>query len=82
MRMAWPIVLDFMNEHDITEWQMLIMGSTLWNFGTFLLINAVMLGVYSSKMPWLERYRVERGKPWPWEVDRGAWRAQLVKCLK
>jgi hypothetical protein len=82
MRMAWPRVLLIMKEYDITESQMLIIGSTLWNFGTFLLINAVMLGVYTSKMPWLESYRVERGKPWPWEVDREAWRAQLVKCLK
>lgn len=82
MSMAWPRVLEVMKEYEITEWQMLIVGSTLWNFATFLLINAVMLGLYTSKMPWLERYRVERGKPWPWEVDRGVWRVQLAKTMK
>jgi len=82
MSMAWPRVLEVMKEYDITESQMLIVGSTMWNFGTFLLINTVMLGVYTCKMPWLDRYRVDRGKPWPWEVDREAWMVQLVKTLK
>lgn len=82
MRMAWPRVLQVMKDYDITEGQMLVVGSTLWNYATFLAINAVMVVVYTSEMPWLERYRVDRGKPWPWEVDREAWRGKLVESLK
>jgi hypothetical protein len=82
MRMAWPRVLQEMKDYDITEGQMLVVGSTLWNYATFLAINAVMVVVYTSEMPWLERYRVDRGKPWPWKVDREAWRGKLVESLK
>ena len=61
---------------------MLVVGSTLWNFATFLTINAVMVVVYTSEVPWLERYRVDRGKPWPWQVDREAWLVKLAEVLK
>lgn len=48
----------------------------------FISGNLIMWAIYVSKIPFLERYRVNPTKPWPWEEDPVKWKLVINKTLK
>jgi hypothetical protein len=47
-----------------------------------ILFNASMYFVYTAKLPFFEQYRVNRGKPWPWEENAEKWHQLLKRSIK
>ena len=54
----------------------------LWNAGVFALCNLVLMFVYKARSPWIEQYKVQKDKKWPWDEDPQQWAQTLNKSIK
>lgn len=48
----------------------------------FLICNLMMWWIYTSKIPFFERYRINTNKKWPWEENNSEWRRIRAKSFK
>ena len=49
-------------------------------FGTVLMLATlgVYYCIYKMEFPFIEQFKVEKNKPWPWKTDYPAWRRIVV----
>ena len=74
-------MLEAVERYQVAPWQFSVFFSWGWNAGVFALSNLVLMAVYKIKSPFLERYKVQKDKKWPWDEDAKAWYETLNKTL-
>ncbi len=75
-RSLWPWLISLGSPEWVYFW-------TINIFGVFMrvILNMGMWAIYSSRIPFFERYKVT-STPWPWEENYEAWRKLLRKTLE
>ena len=80
VRKVWPWVLSLGDEFTL-YW----VGTAVVNIGIFAFINTIMLFIYTSKVEFFERYRIQRNKPWQWDSPNprtvARWKELRTKAL-
>jgi sterol desaturase/sphingolipid hydroxylase (fatty acid hydroxylase superfamily) len=65
LKRLWPHILSLSDEFTV-YW----LGTAVLNLAIFGFINLILMVISCSNIPFFERYRIQRHRPWQWNSDK------------
>lgn len=67
--------------YRITPTQLLLVYGTSTGIGMILGLNLIYWMIYKLEHPFVEQFKIDKDRPWPWKEDYESWRQLCLKAL-